>query len=1810
MTLQELLVKIGVDMSGMQAGLDQATTAFSGAASKMAALGETIASSLALPLAGIGVAAFKAAEDFEAATRRIRNLTGETGESLKDLTEVFEHLYTKSAASSESIATALATLSSRTNLTGESLEKLTMQLLKVSKAMGVDVAAAVPAVTRMFGDWSISTDKMAGALTYLQSVSQKTGVNMLSIAEQAVYAGAPLRALGYNFEQATAIIGKFEKEGVNVELVLGGMKAALGKFAKEGVKDVAEQWKGFLEGIKQGVITFKQVSDEVDVKRATDLFRAVKEGRFEIDALVESSKNAAAALEKVGGPMQSLSTKATLMKRELSAALVPLGEILLGIANNMLTAMKPAVDWIAHLLAGFKSLSPGSQEAVVAIGGIIVAIGGLRAAMKLLDVFDEATGLHLAKPFERMAEAAKHAAESVAASASGMVSSMKNVKFAVDNDMTGALSRGEAQMLAFVRAIPTAIAFTAIGAGVAIQLNELRKALQGFAEEAKYSWKGVSAAVQESVDLWKPYVTQSLDGVKGIISFAVEVAKRDFGTIGEAFATSMTGVSKILDFTLEVAKRDFGGIWEFGVSAADKITEAFSRITLKDIGIQLLGAGNALTDLVKTSTQLQAWIREYAGIYPEMARALGMMSAVNNPEVKANTSTSALMQQLALSKQQMENLAAAQAAFAKAGVKHTPGASAEDIKAMEEAAKKAAAEIQAAFGTLGLTDYEKKLEDLQAAYDLLGEKGKLSAYGIAKAMDAIRQATEDAKKSLVDFDFEKLGVQSVEKLIGNLERTKAAFADLQAQFLKGAKGVGLDDILVVSEKLKKAQEELAAATAKVFQAQAQAGKAASDSIKDEQLSAIQLEYTLRAGAVAIHDVQVNMTNLATDWKQVNQTAKETIDILKSWGQTSQIALQANAQNAQNAFNLLKVNGAPSGDVEKMRRVLEDAKQAADPLIQAFKDLGVTSQTVLDEMARRAKFDFDKIKEAFEQGKVSTADFSKAYVAMIDATAASSGKLLSAGELGRYLAALDQMKTPMQQQIELARQFKSEMDRAFDGMETAMANSIVEWGHWKDNLINVGKQFAQGFLKTMLSNLFQPLQKQASSMFGSLAASVFGGFKLGASSATSTMSSFGGAPISTGVGDLTKYATFPGGAPAGLPAGGVASAAPSAPAAPGTASSLSSFASTANLITGAISAISSVIGNFQSAKMETTMNAIEKSTRYTQIITQHISDMFDKFLPKIQDTYDLLAGAILITIRQVRDAIMNSVSVNLSLRSGTSSGDTLIKNIVDRLNTPNTTMGDVMVDLITVTTKVFNAITDQTEKLNHSIVDGTNLIVGGLAAIEKKLPGLLEKILGFGGGLASGLGSAATAIPNAFGGIFSSLFGSLLGGGSSKDVGRIEVTTREIKAELMNLRKDEWDREGHLMAKLDDVWKSIREGFSALFTRLGDVWTSIREVASFGPMLESALNAFTAQMQAITVAASNNFDLALTDAIAQGFEMVTAGLDTVSAAIDNAANILGDIQGAVGIAASGIIEALTGIKDAVSTKPATAPETPAVPPLVLPDETTTTPAAQNNLDTSAFPEAINFVTKDAGQGGYFAAVVESIKELGALIVGQFDRLISLFPNLGTTAMAPGKPINAAALKQIQDATAVLNDLVAKGGTPDEVRAMAEKLNVSFKYLEDGTVQILDAATQLNDASDQINQATQQMQDSASNVASTFAGFSDVALPAISAAAEAVQPILAGFRDLGEVLNKAIVQPVSDSGVMQFAGIGPADAPTADDILRNYEGMFGPVNAGFMREMRSGSSPVSIGNINIVPSVDGKQVTDAVIRHLRDHGVEVY
>ncbi len=92
----------------------------------------------------------KLGDSFDKAVDKIRIGTGATGKALEGLEEDFKNVYTSVDASIDDASTVIADLNTRTGLTGEGLQDLSIQMLQLAKITKEDINGLIPATTRMF----------------------------------------------------------------------------------------------------------------------------------------------------------------------------------------------------------------------------------------------------------------------------------------------------------------------------------------------------------------------------------------------------------------------------------------------------------------------------------------------------------------------------------------------------------------------------------------------------------------------------------------------------------------------------------------------------------------------------------------------------------------------------------------------------------------------------------------------------------------------------------------------------------------------------------------------------------------------------------------------------------------------------------------------------------------------------------------------------------------------------------------------------------------------------------------------------------------------------------------------------------------------------------------------------------------------------------------------------------------------------------------------------------------------------------------------------------------------------------------------------------------------------------------------------------------------------------------------------------------------------------------------------------------------------------------------------------------------------
>jgi phage-related minor tail protein len=629
--LRNVVVKIGADISELQKSLNEAAKTLEKSGKTLSSLGGNLTRGLTLPVAAATTGVLKLGMEFDDAIDKIRTGTGATEDALEDLKDDFKAVYSSVPSGMADVSTAIADLNTRTGLAGKPLQELSSQMLNFSRITGEELTGVIANSSRLFGDWSVAAEDNAGTMDYLFKVSQNTGVGFNDLNAKLVQFGAPLRQMGFDLETSAAMLGKFEKEGVNTELVLGGLRIALGKMAKAGITDTKAALEEVTRRIKDAGSTGEANAIALELFGARigpDMAAAIREGRFELAELVTTLQGSSETINGAAFETMDFTEQLVMMKNKAAVALEPLGSSLMQAINAAMPAIEELVGKLTGLVNWFTNLDLGSQKMILSFIAIAAAmgpvmtltgnlLGGIGSVVNVMKWMTEAT--HLAT-LKTMAMTVAHKA---AAAAQWL--------------LNAAMSANPIGLLI--------IAITALVASIVYLWNTNEE----FREAITKAWNGIKdsvlaaiKSVRDTVTNWKQLgediiqgiiegikkaATKLINVIKEMVQSALKKAKEALGIsspsklfrdevgqmIGAGISVGIGDSAKMVNAAMSKLKEQMSSDLSLKLHAAatlpDERPSAISRNeaspgTVMNIAIQVRSAAEAVRELDVLSKQL------------------------------------------------------------------------------------------------------------------------------------------------------------------------------------------------------------------------------------------------------------------------------------------------------------------------------------------------------------------------------------------------------------------------------------------------------------------------------------------------------------------------------------------------------------------------------------------------------------------------------------------------------------------------------------------------------------------------------------------------------------------------------------------------------------------------------------------------------------------------------------------------------------------------------------------------------------------------------------------------------------------------------------------------------------------------------------------------------------------------------------------------------------------------------------------------------------------------------------------------------
>lgn len=395
--LEEVENKVNGAAEKMGTAMQNAGKSMQNVGQSISNTGASMTAGITGPIAAVGLAAGKLASDVQNSTGKIQSSLGMTKEEAKELSKVSQDLWKDGFGENlEQVDQALIQV--KQNMqgigNGDALKKATKDAMLLAQTYDADVNEVTRAANNLMKGFGVSSQDAFD----MMAKGAQNGLNFSNEMFDNLAEYAPLWGqMGYSAEEMFGILERGSKAGVyNLDYVNDVMKEFQIRL-KDGSKATSdafdqlspksqEIWKKFNEGkatvsdVASTVVgELKAMDDQVLANQIGVGLFGTKWEDLESDAMY-AMLGTTGAMKDFKGSMDDVAdaTEETFgMKwqkflRTAQHALLPVGEILLDVANEWLPKIAKAVEWVANAFAG---LPKGMQGTIVA-GGVLLALLG------------------------------------------------------------------------------------------------------------------------------------------------------------------------------------------------------------------------------------------------------------------------------------------------------------------------------------------------------------------------------------------------------------------------------------------------------------------------------------------------------------------------------------------------------------------------------------------------------------------------------------------------------------------------------------------------------------------------------------------------------------------------------------------------------------------------------------------------------------------------------------------------------------------------------------------------------------------------------------------------------------------------------------------------------------------------------------------------------------------------------------------------------------------------------------------------------------------------------------------------------------------------------------------------------------------------------------------------------------------------------------------------------------------------------------------------------------------------------------------
>lgn len=1212
-TLGDLIVRVGADIDQFEQKMGdvskrlnaidrEAQRAFSGfdkLGDRLSSIGTSMTAAITLPLSAAGGAAVKFAADFELGMRKVGSLVGGLADGeFKTLSKatlsLARNLGIDAVKATEALYSAISS-----GIPKENALDFVAVASKAAIAGLTDTKVAVDALTTIIAAYGLKTTE---AKNLSDAMFQAVNVGKFEFKDLAAVIGPAAQQasnLGISYQELLAATATLSisagSAGVAVTQVESAMRSLLNptKEMEDALKIVAKQiglvgessgsavvktlgFEGTLQALRQTTGTSAEAFNALfgRIEGATGALGLVgthaDEARGHLESLRHASDGLGATQIALNEINKATQRQFEILVNSIKTTAVEMGFNLLPSVNRLLQASQPFLAFLKEATASFGKLPPVVQNTAIAFTAALAAMGPLLLISGALI----SSIANVAKAFTFL---------------SGVIVTFYKV------DLPPLLLRMNTFATVTIPAVIVALrtfALTTVPNAI-LQIGLLSEIMlrQAVASFATFATTTIPAATRALIVFATTAIPEAIKGMTIFATQSIPAAISSLRTF--TFSTIPAAITAMRGFAAGGIASATASLTAFATTATTYAIAALSALAvaatlaaaafvafkigsfIHDSNFLWLGSlGDGIAKLLLYIPGVESLVNKLGGVKNVVQPAKDLETQVRQTEVALRTQGVAVEQ---------GNLTLVQYASKLADLKK--GLSDHGIALKTDAALT----IQSADAKKNLKD---QLEALRGPVDALGEA--LKKIGFRDTALEIAALREDQKTLTQAFLAGRVGAADY----------AAGFDELEKKIRTAKNTVGEFLTQPFAEMLAEGNRKLL-----------------------EQINLLKLtdDQMQRLAQVDISRTAVQFDFLSDSLIDLLAQSVDVTAAMEAIGLKPDKALQEQIGTLRriiaNLKELEKVGLATADDVARAMGKLADAEaEAANP--EPFRQLGIQSTASLQRLAEKAKDNYIKIRD---DARSTTVDIQRAWVKMIEAQIAA-GEKLPKETLNQY----EKIKAATDNTTQKVHRAWADMSQQISTIVTdlsrGIADAIVNFKSLGDVGIKVAKDIATAILRTLIEGAIHKLANELAGLPGIIGSigKAFGGVADNIKNATSAASDLG--KVITGAGGVLGTTVGAAGGIPGLPNGGIGSPSdfpklPGSTSGAGTGGAASGAGGLAGWIgagAGIASAISGIIGNFQNARQEGTLNAIEQHTKVMAIALLGISAPWEK-VAEGQDT---------------------------------------------------------------------------------------------------------------------------------------------------------------------------------------------------------------------------------------------------------------------------------------------------------------------------------------------------------------------------------------------------------------------------------------------------------------------------------------------------------------------------------------------------------------------------------------------------------------